>query len=78
MKQELKRFVRAKLWTDEGRPNWQENEEARKTFGAPALPLIIILDPDGKEIGRLPPPGQKFFIIGQKQLLEALRKIGSN
>lgn len=75
VKEELKRFVRAKLWTDSSDPHGDENNEARLKYSAGALPLIILLDPDGKEIGRLPEEGKANFKISKEQMLEALRKI---
>lgn len=75
VKKELERFVHATLWTGPGARYRKENDAAREKFGNAALPLIILLDADGKELGRLPPEGKANFIISKDQLLEALRKI---
>ena len=71
---ELKRFIHAKLWTGPGEKNATENNAAQMKYGK-ALPLLVILDPDGNEIARLPQEGDGNFVITEAQLLEALRKI---
>ena len=46
----LKDFVFAELYTD----RYPKNREIQdKRFGTVALPLYLILSPDGKELGRL-------------------------
>lgn len=72
---ELGRFERAKLWTGPNEKNADENNKARFLLGDAALPLLVVLDPDGKEIARLPVEGAANFLITEPQLLEALRKI---
>jgi len=72
---ELERFVRAKLWTGPGEANADENNRARLSYGTAALPLLVLLDADGKELARLPKPGRANFVITEEQLLEELRKI---
>jgi hypothetical protein len=75
VKGELKRFVHATLMTGPGAKFRKENDAARALFGNAALPLVILMGPDGKEISRLPPEGKANFLISKEQLLEALRKI---
>jgi hypothetical protein len=75
VKKELERFVTAKLWTGVGEKNGEENNAARLAYGTAALPLVVLLDPDGNEVGRLPEEGRSNFVITRTQMLEALRKI---
>lgn len=50
----MKDFIFAELYTDEGSDEAKEKVRAlQKKFDSVALPLYIVLSPDGKEAGRL-------------------------
>jgi thiol:disulfide interchange protein DsbD len=55
VQQELKRFVLAELFTDRQTPEDDRNGELQqKQFGTVALPLYVIVTPDGRELAKFP------------------------
>ncbi len=55
VKKELDRFVLVELFTDRETPEDERNGQLQETrFMTVALPLYVILDPEGNELGQFP------------------------
>jgi hypothetical protein len=49
----LREFVFAELYTDDGAAKEENARLMRERFGSVALPLYLVLSPEGKELARL-------------------------
>ena len=55
VKKELDRFVLVELFTDRETPEDERNGQLQESrFMTVALPLYVILDPEGNELGQFP------------------------
>ncbi len=53
VQQELDKFLRVKLYTDDKKTGKKNTQIQQDIYNSTALPLYVILTPDGKEVARL-------------------------
>ena len=53
VRRELDKFIRVQLYTDDPKTGKKNTRIQLEKYNSAALPLYIILDPDGREVARL-------------------------
>jgi hypothetical protein len=70
---ELDRFVPVELFTDGQGPKYEKNKKLQEErFGTVALPLYVVVTPDGQKLGEFPG-----LTRNPREFVDFLRKAGS-